>query len=307
MAEERADQGWDDFYARVLRIEGWLHGLEDLVRETRAADGKLIEQRSDSLAEELERRADALLELVTARADAVLALGQSEREADQREYRSALAQYKQAADAAMVLLRDVHDTEMQKNYEQSHIEIVGVRDVHDLHINQVDERGKAALEQLAQRVAEWRLTDREARELQAEETSRRLDESNHHHERTQEILATSVTRDLWQAGNEAQAHRDSVLREQVVALDRALLGMNSTAAAESAHAAINKRMDELIGQATVQANAKTDALHEKLADMKERLDTSTGKSSGYSALYGWAVAAIGLIVTVIVAVNSTLS
>ncbi len=304
MAEDRADQGWDDYAERVLRNEGRLLGLESLVSETREADRKLIEQRSDSLAQELERRAEALLELVTARADAVLALGQTEREADQREYRAALAQYKEAADAAMVLLRDVHDTEMQKNYEQSHIEIVGVRDVHDLHINQVDERGKAALAQLAQRVAEWRATDREARELQAVETARRLDDLNHNHERTQVVLASTVSRDLWQAEKDAQAHRDGLVRDQVSALDRALLGMNSIAAAESAHAAINKRIDEMVGQATGQVNAKMDAFAEKLADMKTRLDTSTGKSSGYSAFYGWAVAAVGVIVTVVVAVNS---
>ncbi|MBA2528513.1 MAG: hypothetical protein H0V19_00875, partial [Euzebyales bacterium] len=100
---EEADATADDYQERVLRNEGRLLGLESLVSETREADRKLIEQRSDSLAQELERRAEALLELVTARADAVLVLSQTEREADQREYRSALAQYKQAADAAMVL------------------------------------------------------------------------------------------------------------------------------------------------------------------------------------------------------------
>ncbi len=66
-----------------MRNEGELVGLKSLVRETREADRKLIEQRSDSLAQELERRAEALLELVTARADAVLVLSQTEREADQ--------------------------------------------------------------------------------------------------------------------------------------------------------------------------------------------------------------------------------
>ncbi len=301
---EEADATADDYQERVLRNEGELVGLKSLVRETREADRKLIEQRSDSLAQELERRAKALLELVTARADAVLALGQTEREADQREYRAALAQYKEAADATLVLMREMQDTAIRQNYEQSHIEIENVRDVHDLHINQIDERGKAALGQLAQRVAEWRSTDREARELQAVETSRRLDVLNHNHDRTQVILATSVTRDLWQAGNDSQAGRDGVLREQVSALDRALLSMNSIAAAEAAHQAINKRIDEMVGRAEGQVNAKMDAFAEKLADMKTRLDTSTGKSSGYSAFYGWAVAAVGLLVTVIVAMNS---
>jgi hypothetical protein len=319
---EQADATADDYQERVLRNEGELVGLKSLVRETREADRKLIEQRSDSLAQELERRAKALLELVTARADAVLALGQTEREADQ----DALKQHKEAAEATLVLLREMQDTAIRQNYEQSNIQITGVRDVLDLHINKltlrlehemnlarnsatsdldhVDERGKAALGQLAERVHEWRTTDREARELQAVETSRRLDVLNHNHDRTQVILATSVTRDLWQAGNDSQAQRENVLREQVSALDRALLGMNSIAASETAHQAINKRIDEMVGRAEGQVNAKMDAFAEKLADLKTRLDTSTGKSSGYSAFYGWAVAAVGVIVTVVVAVNS---
>jgi hypothetical protein len=322
VAEDRADQGWDDYAERVLRNEGRLLGLEQLVSETREADRKLIEQRSDSLAQELERRADALLELVTARADAVLALGQTERVADQ----AALEQFKEATSAQITLLREMYDTAIKLNYEQSHTEVMSVRDIHDLHISKltlrlehegnlarekvtgdlsnIADRGAAALEQLSQQVAGWRATDREAREIQAEETARRLNELNHNHERTQEVLSSSVTRDLWQAGNDSGAHRENVLREQVLVLDRTMLGKNSTEAAATAHAAINKRIDEMVGQATGQVTTKMEAFDEKLADLKARIDTSTGKSSGYSAFYGWAVAAVGLIVTVVVAVNT---
>jgi hypothetical protein len=225
----------------------------------------------------------------------------------------------------LVLLREMQDTAIRQNYEQSNIQITGVRDVLDLHITKltlrlehemnlarnaatsdldhVDERWKAALAQLSERVAEWRSTDREARELQAHETTRRLDDLNHNRERIEVVLASTVSRDLWESEKGAQVGRDGVLRDQVSALDRALLGMNSIAASESAHAAINKRIDEMVGQATGQVNAKMDAFAEKLADMKARIDTSTGKSSGYSAFYGWAVAAVGLLVTVIIAMN----
>lgn len=43
---------------------------------------------------------------------------------------------------------------------------------------------------------------------------------------------------------------------------------------------------------------------EKIQALTDRLNTSSGRSSGYNALYGWLVAGIGLLVGVIVAANA---
>lgn len=303
---EQADSGWDNYAERVLRNEGRLLGLESLVAETREADRKLIEQRSESLAQELERRAEALLELVTARADAVLSLSQTERQSDQREFREALANTVKAredlrnADAekntmALGLLREVYDTALRELAARMDVAL-------DANLAQ----STSVVEALAAQVQAWRESDTEARKLQADEYSRRLDELNHNHMRTQEILRNSVTRDLWQATEEAWNQREKTDHDKINALERNMLLLTPISSSDKAHEQIHARIDDASARIEAQINARIDGLGEKVADLRSSRDTTTGRTSGYTALYGWLVAGIGLLITIIILANTLL-
>ncbi len=321
---DQADSGWDNYAERVLRNEGRLLGLENLVAETRESDRKLIEQRAKSLAQELEGRADALAELVKARADALLTLGREERESDRRE----LAAFIGENEKRIALLREVYDTAIKNNFEQSHTEIKSVREMHDLHINKltlrlehemslarekvagdinhVEERSKAALDQLAQQVASWRTTDREARELFANELSHHLDTLNHNNERMREYQASSVTRELWQSEKDAAIKREGLLRDQIIALDRVVLTMTPIAQSDKVHAEMQSRMEASVTAASKVLENRIATVSDKVADLKTYVDTTTGRSAGYSAVYAWGVAAITVIISVIVLANTVL-
>lgn len=301
---ERADSGWDDYAERVLRNEGRLAGLELLVSETREADGKLIEARSNALAKELERRADSLLELVTARADAVLALGKEERRGDRRELAIRFEEHDRVAkerieaqqregELALKLLREVYDTAIHQNYEQS-------REA----IHALEQRRVAATDKVEQMVRQWRESDREARQIFAKETLRHLEQLNHNNERMSNFQANSVTRELWQSEKDAAVAREAVLREQIVALERTLVSMTPLTASDKAHSELRALIDKSVGAMGDVVNAKITTVDEKVADLRTRQDLNTGKSAGYNAFYGWAVAAIGLLITVIVTANS---
>ncbi len=290
---ERADSGWDDYAERVLRNEGRLAGLENLVAETRESDRKLIEQRSDSLAQELERRAEALLELVTARADAVLTLGREERDGDRREVTVVTTEAEKRNQIALASLREIQDTAIRQNYEQS-------REA----IRALEERGTAETGRLEQMVRQWRESDKEARELFAAELARHLDALNHNNERMREFQNVSVTRELWQSEKDASIKREGLLRDQIIALDRAMLTMMPIAQADKSHAEMTARMDATFSAASEVLDNKISVVAEKVADLKTYRDTTQGRSSGYSAFYGWGAAAITLIITVVIAFNT---
>ncbi len=288
----QADSGWDDYNERVLRNEGRLGGLEQLVAETREADRKLIEQRSDSLADELERRAESLVTLSIAN-----------READLRESRDTLAAHvhhveslraadHERNDLALQLLREVLDTAITENYKQS-------REA----ISALEQRREAATNRLEQMVNQWRDSDREALALFAGELKEHLDRLNHANERQQEFQSRSVTRELWQAERDAQIARESVMRDSIIALEKLLLGMTPITQADKTHAEMLARMDASVMAASRLLESKIAINAEKLADLKEEHDTRVGRSSGYSALYGWAIAAVTALASIVVVVN----
>lgn len=304
VGREHADAGWDDYAERVLRNEGRLLGLEVLVAETREADRKLIEQRSESLARELERRAEALLELVTARADAVLALGAEERHADtntievwKTEHEKLMASMREGtrreSELALGLLREVYDKAIHQNYEQS-------REA----ISALEQRQQGATDKLEQMVRQWRDSDREARELFATETQRHLEQLNHNNERMASFQAQSVTRELWQAEKDAAIAREGLLRDQIIAIDRSMLTMMPVSVADKAHAEMLTRMETSIAASAQVLDNKIVVVNEKVSDLKTYRDTSAGRMTGVSALLGWIFAAVTLLVAVIVGANA---
>lgn len=301
---DHADSGWDDYAERVLRNEGRLQGLEILVAETREADRKLIEQRSESLARELERRAEALLELVTARADAVLSLGKEERESDRREVEVWKGEHeklmltmregtRREGELALGLLREVYDTAIKQNYEQS-------REA----ISALEQRRQAATDRIEQMVRQWRDSDREARELFSAELGRHLDTLNHNNERMTVFQANSVTRELWQAEKDAGIAREGLLRDQIISLDRSLLTMTPISVADKTHSEMLARMETSIASASQVLDNKIGVVSDKVEELKSYRDTREGRSSGYSAFYGWGIAAVTLLISAVVLANA---
>ncbi len=285
----QADAGWDNYQERVTRNEGRLAGLEKLVSETRVSDSKLIEQRSDSLAEELERRAEQLLELVTARADAVLALGQTERASDLREFRDALLAH--AANA---------DERWTTDQKAMRLAVDTVADLFNEKIEALEERRIAATEALESVVNQWRESDREARQLSAAETNRRLDALNHDSDRRQEFQNHAVTRELFASEKEAQVQRETVLREQIIALDRSLLGMTPNAVSEKAHADIWIRSEAAISASAKVLDTRVNVIDEKINELKTSKDLLAGKAQGATATVGYLIAAATLVISFVV-------
>lgn len=277
---DHADSGWDDYAERVLRNEGRLVGLENLVAETREADRKLIEQRSDSLAAELERRAEALQELVTARADATLALSREEREADRREVESLKDGIRREGDITLGLLRELYDGAIAELRESLRAGLSSNLEQSGAAIHELELRRQAATEKVEQMVRQWRESDKEARNLFAADLARHLDALNHNNERMREFQANSVTRELWQAEKDAAARREMTLRDQFIALDR--------------------------GSAEVLEN-KISVVADQLAELKSYRDRTQGRSAGYQAFYGWGIAAITVVISVVILANTVLS
>ncbi len=294
--EGRADSGWDGFPERVLRNEGKLLGLEQLVSETRASDRALIEQRSDSLAQELERRAESLLELVTARADAVLALSQTERASDLREARDALDAHASNADERWAT-----------DQKAMRLAVDSVADLFNEKIEALEERRIAATEAVGQMVNQWRESDQEARLLTTTETNRRLDGLNHADEKRQAFQANAVTRELFSAEKEAQTHREATTRDQIVALDRAMLGMTPASVSEKAHSDIITRMDAAIIAAAKTLDTRVNVIDEKINELKTSKDTLAGKSQGTAVTVGYLIALATLIISFVVLIaNGTI-
>ncbi len=285
---EQADSTADDYAERVLRNEGRLYGLEQLVSETRDSDRKLVEQRSDSLAQELERRAERLLELVTARADAVLLLSQTERQSDLREFRDALKSH--------TLNADERWTTDQKAMR---LAVDTVSDLFNEKIEALEERRIAATEALETVVNAWRDSDREARLLLTVEINRRLDALNHADEKRQEFQSHTVTRELFGSEKDAQAQREAAIRDSVTALDRVLLGMTPLAVSDKAHTDMTGRFEDAIRAASKTLDTRIDVNSDKINDLKSYRDAQAGRSTGYASLYGWAIAGIAAVVGVI--------
>lgn len=74
----------------------------------------------------------------------------------------------------------------------------------------------------------------------------------------------------------------------------------------------NAFREQLSAQATTflpreVADASFNDLQRRLNALTTRMDTSAGRSSGYSALYGWGIAGMGLILTTIIVATSVLA
>jgi hypothetical protein len=292
MHQERtgeADSTADDYQERVLRNEGRLYGLEQLVAETRESDRKLIEQRSDSLAQELERRAEALLELVTARADAVLLLSQTERQSDLREARDALISHTKNADERWTT-----------DQKAMRLAVDTVSDLFNEKIEALEERRIAATEALETVVNAWRESDREARLLLTIEINRRLDVLNHADEKRQEFQSHTVTRELFGSEKDAQAQRESAIRDSVTALDRVLLGMTPLAVSDKAHSDMTDRMESAILAASKTLDTKIDVNSDKINELKSSRDMLAGKSQGTAVTIGYLIAAATLTISLVV-------
>jgi hypothetical protein len=79
-------------------------------------------------------------------------------------------------------------------------------------------------------------------------------------------------------------------------------------AAERRFEAVNEFRAQLSDQnatfiTRVEFDAKLDSLEKQLADLKKVSDQSRGRSGGQAAMYGWIIAAVGLIVSVVVMAN----
>ena len=292
---DHADEGWDGYAERVLRNEGRLGGLETLVAETRDSDNKLIGQRSESLAQELVRSREGVLELVTARADAVKALGMEERNSDRR-YHELLADRTEKSQVQLEkLMREIYDAAIQQSYEKN-----------ALAISSLEQRRVAATDRLEQMVRQWRDSDEAARLLFAAELARHLESLNHAGERQRAFQVASVTRELWQSEKDASLGREDLLRQQIIALDRVMLTMTPIAIADKTHVDMLARMETSIASAVQVLDNRISAEAEKVAELKTYRDTTSGRSSGYNAVYGWAIAGLTVLISVIVMADAFL-
>lgn len=248
--KQNADEGWDTYQERVLRNEGRLEGLEQLVRETRAADAKLVGQRSDSLAKELEEAAGSLRSLM-----------QEQRSADKEEFRAELGSAKE--------LNDVHRVEQEKRLDQV---LALFREITSTALQKNFDQSNAQIEALQNIMAIWRETDKEARLLQAEEYARRLSDLNHEHQRTAEVLARSVTQEVFHQSTKS-------LDEKIGVVDRAILTMPTNASMAATVDGINKRVEQASKTHSDVSEAKSKVMEDKLADLKDSANKTEGATN----------------------------
>ena len=282
--DAHADQAWDDYQARVLRNEERLRGLEQSVNERIETDRSIAEQRAESLSAELQRRADE-----------VEALALERRAADRREYRERLAAHELAEIERWAAAVNKFDAEAK------HLATLAL--VYDEKHNAEIERRIAGDEKLEALVTGWRESDERARLLQAEEYARRLDVLNHAHERQQEFQNRAVTRELFASEKEAQLNREAVLREQILTLDRAMLGMMPSSRADAMRTEIGARSEAALESVRTALNIRLDGLSEKVDELKQTATLQAGKGAGVAAFYGWIAAAVGMVLSVVIIVN----
>lgn len=299
-----ADQGWDTYQERVLRNEGRLEGLEQLVRETREADRKLVDQRADSLAKELTEKATALQSLMA-----------EQRGADAEQFRAELDAAKELSDTQrlalakglderLLLIREIVATSVDKNYEQSYAQIKVMGEKYDDMLEAQETRSRNRYHQMEQMVNIWRETDREARELQATEYARRLDVLNGEHARIALILSQSVTRELFEA-------TISSMTEKIGVIERAILTMPTNASMQETITALNKRFDQTTMNLSEKSDTRMSVLDEKLADQKDRLTkleqailTTREVKTVSAQTFGLVIAALGAVLTIIVMLSN---
>lgn len=284
VSSERADSAWDDYAERVLRNEERLDGLESLVTETRVSDSNLTGQRTEALAREMERRVACLRELID-----------EERAADRRDIETRFESVRREGELALSLLREVYDTAIKQNNEQAR------ESIHAL-----EQRRVAATDKVEQMVRQWRESDREARELFAEETKRHLEQLNHNNERMAAFQANAVTRELWQSERDAAIAREGLLRDQIIALDRTVLARMPIDQAEKTHAELRGSIEKSVSAAVEVLNNKIAVVDDKVSDLRSFRDTSSGRSAGYTAFYGWVVAGMTLLLGVVITANALL-
>ena len=282
--ESHADQAWDDYQARVLRNEERLRGLEQMVNERIETDRSIAEQRAESLSAELERRAGEVETLALER-----------RSADRREYRETLAAHELAE------IERWANAVTKFESEAKHLETLAL--VYDEKHHAEIERRIAGDEKLEALVTGWRQSDERARLLQAEEYARRLEVLNHAHERQQEFQSQAVTRELFASEKEAQLNREAVLREQILSLDRAMLGMLPSSRADAMRTEISARGEAALESVRTALNIRLDGLAERVDELKQTATLQAGKGAGVAALYGWIAAAVGMVLSVVIILN----
>lgn len=317
LGRDHADSGWDNHAERVLRNEGRLEGLEKLFEETRQADGKLTEQAREALAKDVASTTRALLELVTARADAVLTLSKEERSADQHalevwktEHEKLMMSMREGTrregEVALHLLREVYDTAIAQLREAMKDGLDANLSQSQAAIHELELRRVAATEKVEQMVRQWRESDREARELFATETQRHLGDLNHANERISKIQSDSVTRELWQSEKDATTKRENLLRDQIITLEKTVLGMTPLTASDRSHEEIRKQITASIAAAQEVLANSIGVVNDKVNDLRSYRDTTTGRDKGYGVLAGGMVAAVTIIISVIIAANAIL-
>ncbi len=113
-----------------------------------------------------------------------------------------------------------------------------------------------------------------------------------------------MTRELWQSEKDASIIREGLLRDQIITLEKSLLTMTPIAVSDKTHADMMGRMESQITAAAKVLENKIGVNDEKIADLKTYQASTQGRSAGYSATYGWAVAGISVVVAVIILVNT---
>jgi hypothetical protein len=222
--DTRIDRGEDNIAERVVRNEGELQGLRSVVEVARQSDRELVDHKSNTLAEELERTTESLR---------VLAVAQ--READLREHREALAGWSQYANARW-----------EADHRAVDLAVNAVRELMDSRMEALEQRRIADTSAVRDELRQTRASDKEALSLVTESVDRRLAELNHNRQTQKDILAGTVSRELF------DTHMGTV--------------------------------------------------NNAIADLKTAQDATASRTAGMGSLVGWAVAGLGLAVTLLTAV-----
>lgn len=98
--------------------------------------------------------------------------------------------------------------------------------------------------------------------------------------------------------------RENVIRDQIIAIDRTLLTLTPLSVSDKSHREILERIEKAMDAMAQVLDNKINTVAEKVAELKSYRDTTTGRSSGYSAIYGWAIAGISVLISVILLANT---
>jgi hypothetical protein len=281
---ESIDPVWDGLKERVLRIEGELHHLENLLQEYRTTDVQLLQHKLDAVGKELRDEINALK-----------AMRIEAREADQREIHLKLE--------ASVALQEAHRAENEK-FSTYVLDLLKEARASDLSVFQeqlsaLEGRRIVATEMVEEKIKVWRAYDKEALDKQAQEYERRLQVLNGEHQRTAHVLANSISREMF------QSEKDAII-QSITALDRTLLGMTPRVESDKAHTELALRFETAVAAASNVLDTKINVAQGQIADLKEYVDKTSGRNSGYSAVYGWGIAAVTILISIILMANTFL-